>query len=201
MSQQTTSNRGAGVSGKRGSAGKGPWRIYAVGAAVCAGVTAGAYVLGVEPAMAKQQAHQADVAELESRRKKAADLHAELGAARRTLTDTQREVEELPLRLDSASTVNRRLARLADVALESGLNLDELQPGTPVDAPHYQTVPLRLVGTGSYTACATFLHELRKQFPDTAAKSFDSSNPNPARDQATGTFRFELVWYTSPAHK
>jgi Tfp pilus assembly protein PilO len=177
------------------------WQIYAVGGAVCLAMTFVGYLVGIQPALAEYAAHQAELAELAARKTKASDLARQLALSHGSLEATRKEVEGLPLRLEPATAVNRRLDRLADLCNDSELSIDELQPGSPADAPHYQTVPIRLVGRGSYPACASFLRELRRRFPDTAVRSFESSNPNPARNQATGTFRFELVWYTAPVAK
>ena len=69
------------------------------------------------------------------------------------------------------------------------------------DCGGYSISHLNLVGTGTSPDCATFLHELRRRFPDTAVRSFECSNPSPGRNQSKGTFRFELVWYTAPVAK
>ena len=69
------------------------------------------------------------------------------------------------------------------------------------DSAHYQTVPIRISGSGSYPGCARFLHELRTRFPDTSCKSFELTNPNPVRDHNVGNFKFELTWYTAPVSR
>jgi len=180
---------------------KNGWRAYAVAAGACGLMTAGAWLFGVDPALAKRDAAAADQTELTDRRQKAKSLADNLATARRQLADTTREVDALPLRLEPAAAVNARLARLAHVAGETGLGVDEIQPGPPVDGPFYQTVPIRVSGTGTYPTCAAFLHQLRRQFPDTAVKSFDCINPSPARDRPQATYRLELVWYTAPVRK
>jgi hypothetical protein len=177
---------------------RGAWQVYATGAIICAALTAAAYVMGIQSAQAEWAANQADLAELKSRQRKAAALGADLAEAHGLLEKTMREVAQLPLRLEPATAINRRLAELNLLCEDSALSMDERRPGPPVQHPHYQTVTINLVGTGTYPDCATFLHELRRRFPDTAVRSFESSNPSPGRNQSRGTFRFELVWYTAP---
>lgn len=174
-------------------------KIYGAGLLVCAALTGVAYYAGVEPVLEKHQLHQANLAELEAARVKSEDLGKALLRSRRELVDARFEVTRLPLRLESALVVNHRLARLADLAAESGLRVDELHPGTPQDHPYYQTVPLRMLGTGTYPQCAAFLHGLRERFPDMGVKGFECSNPRPGGGDTTGAFRFELTWYTAPA--
>jgi Tfp pilus assembly protein PilO len=177
------------------------WQVYATGTVICAALTGAAYVLGIQSAQAEYAAHQADLTELKSRQRKAAALGADLAEAHGLLEKTMREVSQLPLRLEPATAVNRRLSELDGLCEDSALSIDERRPGPAVNHPHYQTVTINLVGSGTYPACATFLHELRKRFPDTAVRSFESSNPSPGRNQSKGTFRFELVWYTAPVAK
>ena len=177
---------------------RGAWQVYATGAAICAALTGAAWVLGIQSAQAQYAAHQADVSELKSRQRKAAALGADLAEASGVLEKTMRDVSQLPLRLEPAAAINRRLSELDLLCEDSALSMDERRPGSPVQHPHYQTVTINLVGTGTYPACAKFLHELRRRFPDTAVRSFESSNPSPGRNQSRGTFRFELVWYTAP---
>jgi hypothetical protein len=176
----------------------GLWQVYGIGLIVCAGLSAAAYLFGVQPALAAREADEAYAADLQGRRQNAVDLAATLTAARQKLEQTRREVAGLKLRLEPAAGVNQRLARLADLATAAGLEINEVQPGAATDSPHYQVVPIRISGTGTYPACAQFLHQLRVKFPDTAARSVEVANPSPTRDHTAGTFRFDLAWYTAP---
>ncbi len=118
----------------------------------CAGLSVAAYALGVQPALAAREADEAYAADLQGRRQNAADLAATLATARQKLEQTRREVAGLPLRLELAAGVNQRLAKLADLATAAGLEINEVQPGAAADAPHYQVVPIRISGTGTYPA-------------------------------------------------
>jgi Tfp pilus assembly protein PilO len=196
----------AGAAGREAAGGKGvlanvrgAWHVYATGVVICAALSVAGWILGIQSAQAEYAAHQADLAELKARQKKAAALGADLAEAHAALERTLREVSQLPLRLEPATAINLRLSKLDKLCEDSRLSIDERRPGPAIDHPHYQTVTIHLVGTGTYPACATFLHELRKRFPDTAVRSFESSNPNPGRNRSQGTFRFELMWYTAPA--
>ena len=177
------------------------WRTYAVAGAICAGLTVGSYLFGIEPAMARHDAALAEQAEFDARQQKQRDLDRSLASTHRQLEQTRKDVAALPLQLESASAVNRRLARLADLAGETGVVLDEVQPSPPVDGAFYQIVPIRIAGSGGYPACAAFLHRLRDRFPDTAVKSFDCSNPGPIGDHPTAKFKADLAWYTTQTKK
>lgn len=182
------------------------WRIYAAGAVACAAVSGGAYLFGLRPVLAHRDAYAAEADELQARREKARAVSAALATARFQLDGTTRDVAALPLKLEPGSAVNARLARLAEVAAEAGLVLDEVRPGPPVAGPHYEALPIRVGGTGTYPACAAFLHRLRDQFPDVGVKAFDCANPSGALDTKSPTgpvasFRADLAWYTLPAKK
>lgn len=177
------------------------WQVTAAGVTACLAATAGGYVLGVSPALDHLTERRANLDELATRRQKAIDLRADAAAAAKRLVDARREVADLPLRLEPASAVNRRLNRLAEAAAAAGVALNEMQPQPAADGRHYQTVPIRVAGTGSYPACAAFLHALRAQFPDTAVRSVDATNAAPGRTGNVATFRLELDWHTAPATK
>lgn len=183
------------------SSGPGLWRVYACALAACGALSAGAYLLGVEPIRAEHAAYRADAVELENRHRKASDLAKALQAAGRKLEDTRTEVANLPLRLQPAKAINGRLARLADLAASCGLSVDEMQPGQPTDAPQCQMVPIHIGGNGTYPAAGVFLHQMRLRFPDVGLRTFELTNANPAAVTPVGQFRAELVWFAEPAKK
>jgi Tfp pilus assembly protein PilO len=177
------------------------WKVIACAAAACLGISAAGYFVGLSPAIAHVSERKADMDELANRQQKGAQAKAELTRTRKRLLEARREVDDLPLRLEPASVVNRRLNRLAEAATAAGVNLNEMQPMPAIDTQHYQTVPIRVTGSGSYPACAAFLHTLRTQFPDTAVQSIDAQNASPGRDNNIANFRLDLEWHTTQSRK
>lgn len=173
------------------------WQIYGAGALVCAGLTFGAWAVAVRPLLDGRAERQALAAQLAERVRAAADRTAALDAANRQLDQVKAALARTPLRLESDALLNQRLARVTTLAAESGLRMDEIQPGAPEDGPHYRTVPVRLVANGPYAACATFLHRLRDEFPDTGARGFDAANAAPDPENPVATLRLELLWFTA----
>lgn len=173
-------------------------RVAGVGVVACAAATAGSYLLGVRPALARMAERDAAAQDLQDRKAHGHQVAADLAGVRRRLTVAKGELAGLPLRLEPASAVNRRLNELAEVAAVAGVTLDEVRPQSPVDGPHYRTVPIRAAGTGGYPACAAFLHALRERFPDTTVLSFEAQNPKPDRQNNVAVFRVELAWHTVP---
>lgn len=174
-----------------------PWHFAAGAALVCVGLTVASYAVGVGPLLAQHQAGLALGRELDDRGKEAGELAAGVSDLQRDLTAANGELARMPLRLQPASRVNGRLEAVARLATECGLSLDEMRPGGAVDAAHYQTVPLRILGAGDYPACARFLRRLRETFGDMGVRTFTASyRGGGASATATAVFQAELVWFT-----
>lgn len=173
-------------------------KIYAGGGVVCAALAAGAYLFGVRPAMARHEVQASRQFELRAARQKAAGLLGQRNNAQNQLIAADEALRNQTLRLQPASTVNQRLAALTEMATrECGLTIDEMRPGAPADGADSQTVPILIAGSGTYPNCAKFLHRLRKTFPDTAVRSFETTNNSASPDVPSATFQFELTWHAA----
>jgi Tfp pilus assembly protein PilO len=179
------------------AAGGSPWKIYAAGAVVCALLSAGTYTFGARPAITRHHEHLDRQAELMAARQKAANLLGTLNSTRTQLAAVNDALNNLTLRLEPATTINQRLSRLTALANATDLKIDEVRPGAIAEAPDYQTVPIQIAGSGTYPACAKFLRELRKTFPDTAVRSFETTNNSSPPDSPAATFQFDLVWHAA----
>ena len=172
-----------------------PWKLYALAALACVALSAGGYMLGVSPALARAARAAADRTELADRRKQAGELSAAAAAARADLAATRDALADLPLKLEPASAVNQRLAKLTDLAGESNLSLAEIRPGMLVEGRDFDSVPIAIAGTGSYPNCAVFLHRLHDRFPDTAVRAFRAGQGDASGTSAS--FSVDLVWHTA----
>jgi Tfp pilus assembly protein PilO len=172
-----------------------------VAAVACIGLTVAAYAVGVRPLLARHQ-HEAAQRELLAERSAAiADGNAALAGLNRELADAKEALARTPLRLQPAALINQRLEAVARLASECGVSLDEMRPGSPADSTHYQTVPIRIVGGGTYPACATFLRKLRRTFGDMGVSTFSAANATPSARTALASFQAELVWFTETPRK
>ena len=178
-------------------AGTSVMKIYAAGAVVCALLTAGAYAFGLHPALARHDDQQARQGELNAARHTAANLISTRNQLTAELARVTTSLENLPVQLEPASAVNQRLARLTDLAARESLSIDEMRSGTIIDGGDYQAVPILIAGSGTYPACAKFLHKLRQTFPDTAVRSFETTNNSASPDAPAATFQFDLVWHAA----
>ena len=180
------------------SGGASVMKVYLCAGAVCAAMTTAAYLFGVRPAVARYDDYVARQLELKAARQKAAGLLGVRNSTQNLLNTANESLKNLPLHLEPASTVNQRLGRLTDLATkECQLVIDEMRPMPAADGADYQTVPLLIAGSGTYPNCAKFLHRVRKDFPDTAVKSFETTNNSASPDNPTATFQVELLWHAA----
>ena len=178
-----------------------PWQMVALAVAACAALTIGAYALGVQPMLEKREHESSQRHELADRRAAASQLAASVADLQRELADARTALERTPLRLQPATLVNQRLEAVAVLANECGVALDEVRPGSAVDSTHYQTVPIRIVGSGRYPACAVFLGKLRKTFGDMGVRQFNAANNAALPENPVASFNAELVWFTELPRK
>jgi Tfp pilus assembly protein PilO len=172
-------------------------KIYVAAGVVCAAISFGAYLAGIRPALAQHGEQNEQQVELQAARHKAANLVGARNAALAQVAAVNAELNNLPLRLEPASTVNHRLAALTALITDCKLGIDKTRAGTPVDVGDYQAVPIVITGTGTYPAVARFLHRVRKAFPDTAVRSFETANNSASAESPTATFQFDLVWHAA----
>jgi Tfp pilus assembly protein PilO len=178
-----------------------PWKPAGVAAGAGLGLTVVAYVLGVEPLLETRRHAAEQQQQLEDRRATASQLTATLADLQRDLGRTKLDLARTPLRLQPATLVNQRLEAIARLAGECRVALDEMRPGAAADSTHYQTVPIRIVGSGSYPACTTFLRKLRRTFGDMGLRTFNAANIAPGAPDPTAAFQAELVWFTELPRK
>lgn len=180
------------------AAGTSMLKIYAAGAVVCAAVSVGTYFLGVRPAIAGHADFVRRQHELKVARTKAAGLTGVRNNTQNQLNAVTEALKSQTLHLEPASTVNLRLTTLTELATrECKLAIDEMRPGPGVEASDYQVVPILIAGSGTYPNCAKFLHRLRERFPDTAVRSFETTNNSTSPDAPSATFQFELAWHAA----
>jgi Tfp pilus assembly protein PilO len=177
------------------------WQFVAVAVGVCLGLSVAAYALGVQPLLERREAETRRRSDLQERRQTASQLSASLADVQHQLATAKQALAKTSLRLQPAVLVNQRLEAIARLATECGVALDEMHPGVPADSTHYQTVPLRVVGSGRYPACTAFLRKLRGTFGDMGIRSFQASSSGTSPAEPTALFQAELVWYTELPRK
>lgn len=174
------------------------WHVDVAGAVLCILLALVAYFGVLLPITNRQSAARAlehEIAVLETEadglQRRAEQLRADLAEARSNLADVD-------LTLQPAEQMNRRLADIVELAGASGMVIDETQTDEVQRHTSHSTVPVALTGTGSYTACAQFLHELSRALPDVKVLGFELSG-NAAPGSGNDSFSFDLAWYAAPA--
>ncbi len=176
------------------------WRIHAVGAAVCIGVTLAGYLFGMAPLMKRVADINAQEKILEEHRRLADKIFTAQVTAKQNLKRVRQELEETSFKLKSVGQLNEHLAQLTGLATQSGVTLHEVQPGETIQSMLYQTVAIRMKGTGNYRTYAVFLHELHNRFPDTRVASFQLAASR-GNSNTVANFTLNLVWHATSSKK
>ena len=163
-----------------------------------AALTGIAYLVIIQP-MARRQN---EIAHLRSQLSTTQSQVAAAGASRAALDERlnriQGEIEVSPVNLEPVVHLNRRIARIVELASNSGMIIHETRSGGTIDGTLYWTVPVEISGSGAYSNCAAFLHRLHGSLPDTGVVEFELTG-HPADRRSPASFRFNLVWYAEPA--
>jgi len=172
--------------------------VVAAGLVACAVLTLAAYVVVIEPTLDSERHLAQAQARLDSAQKEDKRLSDQLEMVRGQIGQVRQDMARTVLKLQPARHVNKRLARIEDMAAASGLELAETKLGEISVSTRYRTVPVQLVGTGSYAAQADFLHAVCEELSDTAVWTMNLTRNE---DQAGGPTRFNigLVWFVAPA--
>ena len=173
-----------------------PIHVDLAGAAVCALLVLLGYLIGIRPLVVRRKEMAAQEAALDDRYRDAAKLAGTVTALKKRLAGVKKELAESPVKLQPANRINERIARVADLAADCGMKIDEIQPDKSFSTPRFQTVPIRVVGSGNFKACVKLLRTFRDAFPDTAISSFELKG-NPRQPAAPARFQVELLWYAA----
>jgi len=155
------------------------------------------YSAAIRPLIDRREARAAQKVQLRTQRQNAARVSERIGVLRDHLVEMRKALDATPMQLAPAMHINRRIARLADLADRNGLKIDAIQPGKPTPTRRYEMIPIHLLGSGNYRTWAAFLHQLPQAFPDTSVDSFELSK-NPGDPSAPAAFKIDLVWYAAP---
>ena len=150
--------------------------------------------VGVYPVIRRHQGFALHEIELEGQRKKARTLSTKVARVASQITQIKRELADSTIVLKPPSQINSHLARIASLAGQCGLKLDRLRPDKCLKGGRYQTVPIYLVGSGSFPACVKLLRELQRGFPDTSVASFEVKG-DPTKPTEPTKLRVDLLWY------
>lgn len=150
----------------------------------------------VNPLLRSTEYIEQQRAQLAIARRNEKDLNDFLVDQRGRLAEIRASLRKEKIRLESAQNVNQRIASLTSLAAGTGLNVDEVLPGQTKRSPRFDSVPVRMNGTGSYPTCVAFLCKLTKTFPDTSVDSFELAG-DPQKPGSPAKFHVDLIWYAA----
>jgi len=169
-----------------------------VGAALCVVGVVLFYWLSIHPILREQDSLSARRAHLGTQRENTARLTQRAAGIQTRLGQMNEALAKIPIQLEPVDRMNDRIARLTALATGSGLAIHQIEPGDIEQGPKHTMVPIRLVGKGTYKTWAAFLHQLTRQFPDTAVKSFELAG-DPSSPASPAQFQIDLLWYAAPS--
>jgi Tfp pilus assembly protein PilO len=173
--------------------------VDAMGVAACLGLTALGYLVILRPAQAREESTRIMQSQIEPQQARAASLalrQQELAAELERLRSA--EGASGGTRLWTRKHQNTRLALLTQAVATHGMVLEGTELGQVEAGPRYETVPVRLSGTGAFEQCAAFLHTLHRTMPDTGVVALRLSG-NPQAPESKSTFKIDLAWYAAPS--
>ena len=104
------------------------------------------------------------------------------------------ERDEIGLVLEPETNINKRLARLTELAEQAGLKVTQLTPGKAVSGKRSRMVPIAVAGRGGYAQAGAFLALVHEQMRDTAvARLAMASTPENADQPADCAV--QLIWH------
>ncbi len=173
------------------------WRIDAVGVLVCVALTFAAYFVFVRPTYEGKAEHDLLRAQFIEQTQLVQHARVSLSALKQQLSEADSALRDQPLRLEPATLVNHRLAKLADLAETCGLELHQMKPDTPRSGKRYDLVPIVLTGSGDYRRVTLFIRRVHESFADIGVTRFGLKASNAGSHQAQ--FNLSLAWYAMPA--
>ncbi len=170
------------------------WHVEIMGVGLFGLLSLAAFFIVVRPISHAAMARDATESELADQR----TLAAQIKQVRRQLTQEVALVQQARkaswVHLEPAKLLNARMAQIVDVAAAQNLVIDESWSREAESGEQFQTIPINVSGTGSYSDCAAFLHEVHERLHDVRVTAFElSGNPS-----SPGQFQFDLVWYAAP---
>ena len=166
--------------------------------ALLAAITAAAWFIGVRPVLQARAEQEALTRQADTRLAELTLAQHEQRLFTESLAEASRILDNATVQLVSSRRLNERVAALAALAREHGLQLDEIKPGATKREELFDLVEIRISGQASYAASASFFSALHTTYPDTEISSFRLAARG-AGELPADSFQFTLLWYAAPA--
>lgn len=170
------------------------WHVEIMGVGLLGLLSLAAFLVIVRPISHAAIARDATQSELADQRTLAAQIQDVRKQLKQEIELVQQAREASWVHLEPVKLLNARMAKIVDVAAAQNLVIDESWSREAESGEQFQMIPINVSGTGSYSDCAAFLHELHERLHDVRVTAFElSGNPS-----SPAQFQFDLVWYAAP---
>ncbi len=170
------------------------WHVEIIGVGLFGLLSLAAFFIVIRPISHAALARDATQAELADQRTLAVQIEDVRKRLKREVARVQQAREVSWVHLEPAKLLNARMAQIIDLASTNNLVIDGSSSKEAESDERFQTIGISVSGTGSYSDCAAFLHELHERLHDVRVTAFGlSGNPS-----SPAQFQFDLVWYAAP---
>ncbi|MEE9131440.1 MAG: hypothetical protein V3T84_15595 [Phycisphaerales bacterium] len=169
------------------------WHVEIMGVGLFGLLSLGAFLIVVRPISHAAIARDATQSELADQRTFAAQIEDVRKQLKQEVGFVQQAREASWVHLEPLRLLNSRMAQIVDLAAAQNLVIDQSWSRETESGEQFQMIPINVSGTGSYSDCAAFLHELHEHLHDVRVTAFElSGNPS-----SPAHFQFDLVWYAA----
>ena len=170
------------------------WHVEIMGVGLFGLLSLVAFFIVVRPISHAAMVRDATQSELADQRTLAAQIQDVRKQLKQEIELVQQAREASWVHLEPVKLLNARMAQIIDLASTNNLVIDGSSSKKAESGAQFQTIGINVSGTGNYSDCAAFLHELHERLHDVRVTAFElSGNP-----RSPAQFQFDLVWYAAP---
>ncbi len=173
------------------------WGIDAAGVALCLAASAIAYASVIGPLLRQNASAAALRQQVREQEKTLAELQASVRDTETCLVTERERLSDGRILLESPSRTNERIAGLAALFGDHGLEIDDVLVGNVLPTAQCAVVPMTISGRGGYREILTLFRELTRTFADTSVATFNYGGSS-AGTSPSQRFTLELLWYAAP---
>jgi hypothetical protein len=173
------------------------WIIDGAGVGICLVASIAVYALGIAPLLEQRGFVISQRHHLRAQRRKCAEAEGSVKDLERQLAGAQARLAAGQIRLEPPSRTNERVAALAALLGDRGLEIDDVQIKEVLPSSRCTVVPISIAGRGGYQKTVALLHELIRTFADTSLAKLELVG-NPAASGQPAKFKLDMLWYTAP---
>ena len=170
--------------------------VHIAGASICLLITAGSVWFAADSVARRRGLFLSSRHELTSVRAELDETvgqRTKLASQMRTLSEATRD----SLELSPSRSLNTRSAAMTQLAEQTEISIDSLQPGDMIRDAKVPVQPLELIGSASADQTADFLTQLGERMPDIHVQHIELTSVSLGSDRVR--IRLTLYWFVDPA--